>query len=338
MALASDDPQVREAARAQFERWGVAAVPFLLDAVQSAEPRLRRPAAVTLAELLAQTTVNPREAHSELPAPAEAFEPTEAATTTDVPATDPPTKARPGGEPESQAVRETDAAHPSEVRVYYGTNRQLVEETPDLRLRLFGLPLVLLSAGAVLYGRLRRRKPEAPLRSRWATSFIVLLASGAAIWSVSAWNDALRRHYSEHVGATFGPRHNAEGKIQYGYCDQIILAAPDIDADVFREQIAPAMAQHSQRTTLYCSNTDWALAASNTFNDGWRAGDSSRGILIVPGADTVDASGIDTALLGHSYYGDCLPLLKDVQMLFESNLPPAERELDPVQLSGPSAD
>ena len=33
-----------------------------------------------------------------------------------------------------------------------------------------------------------------------------------------------------------------------------------------------------------------ALVASNTFNDGRRAGDSSAGIMIVTGADTVDAN------------------------------------------------
>lgn len=49
-----------------------------------------------------------------------------------------------------------------------------------------------------------------------------------------------------------------QGKI----IDQIILAAPDIDVDVFREQLAPRMAQACQRTTLYCSRNDWALLAS----------------------------------------------------------------------------
>ena len=43
--------------------------------------------------------------------------------------------------------------------------------------------------------------------------------------------------------------------------------------------------------------------------------------------DTVDASGIDTALLGHSYYGDCLPILKDVRKLVSQDLPPKERNL-----------
>ena len=48
--------------------------------------------------------------------------------------------------------------------------------------------------------------------------------------------------------------------------------------------------------------------------------------------DTVDASEIDTDLLGHSYYGDCLPLPRDVELLFDRNFGPAERDLQPNYL------
>lgn len=111
--------------------------------------------------------------------------------------------------------------------------------------------------------------------------------------------------------------------------DQIILAAPDIDADVFREDIAPRLVASSRRTTMYCSHNDWALHASYAFNDSPRAGDSSRGMIVLDGLDTIDASEIDTDLLGHSYYGDCLPLLHDVELLLEKDLPPQERRLRP---------
>lgn len=111
--------------------------------------------------------------------------------------------------------------------------------------------------------------------------------------------------------------------------DQIILAAPDIDSEVFRVQIAPRMTQTANRTTLYCSNNDWALMLSRNFNDSTRAGDSSGGALVLQGVDTIDASEIDTDLLGHSYYGDCLPILDDVNLLMRSSLPPLERRLRP---------
>lgn len=116
-----------------------------------------------------------------------------------------------------------------------------------------------------------------------------------------------------------------EGKI----FDQIILAAPDIDREVFRDQLAPRMAKTAGRMTLYCSKNDWALIASKTFNDAPRAGDSSIGALVLDDVDTVDASEIDTDLLGHSYFGDCVPLLDDVRQLFYANRPPMERSLIP---------
>lgn len=109
--------------------------------------------------------------------------------------------------------------------------------------------------------------------------------------------------------------------------DQIILAAPDIDADVFLKQVVPRLSELSKRTTLYCSRNDWALQASYHFNDSWRAGDSSRGLLVAQGLDTIDASSIDTELLGHSYYGNCVDILKDVGQLFLNNPEPADRNL-----------
>ena len=76
---------------------------------------------------------------------------------------------------------------------------------------------------------------------------------------------------------------------------------------------------------------DLALDVSYAFNDYQRAGDSSRGVVVVQELDTVDASDLDTDLLGHSYYGDAVRLLDDVKLLFRQNLPPPapERHLQP---------
>jgi hypothetical protein len=81
---------------------------------------------------------------------------------------------------------------------------------------------------------------------------------------------------------------------------------------------------------MYCSKNDWALHASKRFNDSRRAGDSNGGPLVASGLDTVDASDMDTELLGHSYYGNCLPLLNDLRLLIEQNRPPADRNLEPL--------
>lgn len=144
---------------------------------------------------------------------------------------------------------------------------------------------------------------------------------------------ARRIHIIAHsMGGAAVTRAIAEIEREDVVFDQIVLAAPDIDADVFREQLMPRLARHGRRTTLYCSQRDLALHVSYAFNDYPRAGDSSRGIVVAQDLDTVDASAIDTDLLGHSYYGDAVRLLDDVALLLQQNLPPAspQRHLRPM--------
>lgn len=93
---------------------------------------------------------------------------------------------------------------------------------------------------------------------------------------------------------------------------EIVLAAPDIDADEFKRDIAPALTRAAQHVTLYASSHDQALVASRFVHGYARAGDSGEGIVVVPGIETVDVSRIDTSLLGHSYYGGCGPIIKDL--------------------------
>jgi esterase/lipase superfamily enzyme len=84
---------------------------------------------------------------------------------------------------------------------------------------------------------------------------------------------------------------------------QVFLAAPDIDVGVFR-QLARTFPAAAERVTLYASSRDEALVASKRFHSGPRAGDTGTVITIVPKVDTIDATAVDTGLLGHSYYGD----------------------------------
>jgi len=82
---------------------------------------------------------------------------------------------------------------------------------------------------------------------------------------------------------------------------EIILAAPDIDAEVFRRDIAPRLAEGPRKVTLYASSRDVALAASRKIHGSPRAGDSGSGLVVVNGVETVDATNQDTSFLGHSY-------------------------------------
>jgi esterase/lipase superfamily enzyme len=64
----------------------------------------------------------------------------------------------------------------------------------------------------------------------------------------------------------------------------LILAGPDIDGVVFKEQIAPQLTRSGPRITLYASSKDNALLASKVFNGAIRAGDSTD-VLVIRGID-----------------------------------------------------
>ena len=106
--------------------------------------------------------------------------------------------------------------------------------------------------------------------------------------------------------------------------NQVVLAAPDIDADDFRDNIAPAIQRTAKQVTLYASSNDIALGASRWLHRKPRAGDTSRGLVVVPGIHTIDVSNINGGPWGHSYYGGSDPVLRDLHLLLTS-LPPERR-------------
>jgi esterase/lipase superfamily enzyme len=108
---------------------------------------------------------------------------------------------------------------------------------------------------------------------------------------------------------------------------ELILAAPDIDAAIFRRDIAPFLAGASGRTTLYASSRDLALTASRSYQGYVRAGDTNGGVVVVPPVETIDASGANEDLLGHSYVASSPSILRDVDMIINQRLPPAQRGL-----------
>jgi esterase/lipase superfamily enzyme len=101
---------------------------------------------------------------------------------------------------------------------------------------------------------------------------------------------------------------------------EIILAAPDIDADVFRDTIAPALVAAQRPITLYASSADRALMASKEVHGFARAGDAGPGLVVLPGIETVDATHVDTSFLGHSYVGDSRSVISDMSYLIREGL------------------
>src|SRR5262249_35136592 len=117
----------------------------------------------------------------------------------------------------------------------------------------------------------------------------------------------------------------AENPTLAGKIEAVVLAAPDIDAAVFKRDLGPRLGVGGANVALYASNADNALWISRKLHVYARAGDSSGGVLIVGGVDTVDASGIDTSQLGHSYYSGAKPVLSDIADLLKSGHRAADR-------------
>jgi esterase/lipase superfamily enzyme len=105
--------------------------------------------------------------------------------------------------------------------------------------------------------------------------------------------------------------------------DQIILAAPDIDADVFRE-LCKAYSAVSTRTTLYVCAKDRAIEASRWLHQYPRVG-LTPPICIVPGIDTINVTNADLTILGHGYVAEARDVLRDIHDLITHGTAPDRR-------------
>jgi esterase/lipase superfamily enzyme len=108
--------------------------------------------------------------------------------------------------------------------------------------------------------------------------------------------------------------------------NQVVLTAPDVDASIFTALAANIRAL-ARRITLYVSSHDLALIASMKKNGSYpRAGDCGKLVVVVPGViDTIDATAVDTNLIGHSYYAENRSVLSDVFNLFDADKDPPKR-------------
>ena len=113
------------------------------------------------------------------------------------------------------------------------------------------------------------------------------------------------------------------GGANLSHLKHIILAAPDIDAGVFKG-IAARLCAATQNVTLYGSSNDLAIQLSKKVHGYRRAGEGGRYLTIVEGVSTIDASGLDTDLLGHSYVADHRSVMSDIFYLLQDQ-PPQSR-------------
>jgi esterase/lipase superfamily enzyme len=102
----------------------------------------------------------------------------------------------------------------------------------------------------------------------------------------------------------------------------LVLTAPDIDADTFR-QMAVAIRSNAHRVTLYASSSDKAMVLSRKLHGGKkRAGEP---IVVHSALDAIDASSVNTDFLTHGYFAQDRSVLEDIHALFEADAPPSGR-------------
>lgn len=124
--------------------------------------------------------------------------------------------------------------------------------------------------------------------------------------------------------------------------NEIILAAPDVDRDVFA-YLAANIQQYGRGVTLYCSANDRAMAASRRVAGGVpRAGDvPADGPIVIPGIDTIDVTqtSTDVLALNHSSYAEKSALLNDIGLLLQTGERPPEKRIPILQkISTPKGD
>ncbi len=120
--------------------------------------------------------------------------------------------------------------------------------------------------------------------------------------------------------------------------NEIILAAPDIDRDVFIN-LAKEIRGLSKGITLYVSSADLAMKASRAYSGTIRAGDvPSEGPIILEGIDTIDVTKLSTSMfysLNHALYADSSKILADITKIMQERIrPPDSRSQQITRVDG----
>lgn len=109
---------------------------------------------------------------------------------------------------------------------------------------------------------------------------------------------------------------------------QLILAAPDLDPDVFKNEILPHFCKAGIKRTLYASDKDFALLGSGFIRGKPRLGWGGNHLFVVKDIDTIDASNVPVkGLAKHGYIFETKELLTDIYLLINNNLDPSDRRL-----------
>lgn len=108
--------------------------------------------------------------------------------------------------------------------------------------------------------------------------------------------------------------------------DQIILAAADIDAEIFERDFVRYYARLAKRVTMYVSTNDWALSGAQSLLGYSRLGVdglAAENLDLYRKFDVIDATRVDRGIVGHIYYGSSPDVLVDLKRVL-SGAPPEQ--------------
>jgi esterase/lipase superfamily enzyme len=112
-----------------------------------------------------------------------------------------------------------------------------------------------------------------------------------------------------------------------GHLGEVVMAAPDVDCDVFKASVAGFLGK-ARRYTLYGSKHDIALAVSRYIRRKYpRIGDGGKRVFVIEGVDTIDASAVTGDILGlnHSYALVKRPVVSDLHYVIRTSTPANDR-------------
>jgi esterase/lipase superfamily enzyme len=142
--------------------------------------------------------------------------------------------------------------------------------------------------------------------------------TGVHLVAHSMGNRVMISGLASRVGLTL-PLHN------------IVLVAADVDIDLFEQQFPHVSElvrqERGDLITSYATNSDRALLLSGLLHSSNRIGRFRDEPYAREGLETIDATSVDSSLIGHSYFSDERSVLTDLGLLVRESLPASRRGL-----------
>jgi len=107
--------------------------------------------------------------------------------------------------------------------------------------------------------------------------------------------------------------------------NELVLIAPDIDTDIFRQEL-PVIKSAVNRVTVYVSENDKALQLSHEVHGYPRLGEAGDNLTVLEGVETIDISGIGKRRMsGHLYHLFNQEVIEDLRQLLHTGQGASQR-------------